>query len=503
MGLLADIGRSNLGQASSQLLRDANITMRTQSEMQEQDIRDRANMMKLNAMQKEQDELHRPQNIRNSVLVMSLPEDKREEFVQKYISAGYADENGVTSQFKRDKFLGENKEGVDFYFKGLKEDATRRLETAYGKYQDAFVSGDQDALAKAQTGLKAASAYAASVDGKHKDAMGLLGSSPDKIQKPVEFIGKDGKWYQGTPAGVDETGATTYTNIVPLVAKPSSSESTVNDFATFYRGEKEKNPNITDAAISDAWKKRQLDIARTSAEARGEGFAKSRAVNVLDTLDGNRPKVVSLSDALLNPDRYLPAGSGEKALNKTALIEDIRGNITNTRNFLKNLKTDFTPAQRAQLAYVLKSGDPKSSISAFMQGSVAATLTPDQVDYVTDIFQLIENGMAMRSVLGAGQGSDELRAAIRSTIPGATSPNKKFSVAQLDKFEQVINRLSAGIPKVPLRTDIGDTHTNTPTAAPAPGKGALTKDEAMEYLRKAGGDKEKAREMARRDGRSF
>jgi hypothetical protein len=38
---------------------------------------------------------------------------------------------------------------------------------------------------------------------------------------------------------------------------------------------------------------------------------------------------------------------------------------------------------------------------------------------------------------------------------------------------------------------------------PAPAAKQLTKAMAMEYLRKAGGDKNKARDMARKDGWSF
>jgi hypothetical protein len=240
-----------------------------------------------------------------------------------------------------------------------------------------------------------------------------------------------------------------------------------NDFTVFMEGMREKNPDVTSSEISAAWHKLKREEAAAAGETRGAAFAKSRPVNVLDTYNGNRPITVSLADVQANPERYITAGGGEKALNKTALVEDIRGNITNTRNSLKSLKTEFTATQRAQIAYVLKSADTKSAISSFMQGSVASTLTPDQVDYVTDLFQLHENGMAMRSVLGAGQGSDELRAAIRATIPGGNTPTRAYAGKQLDKFEQVLNRLSAGIPKVSLRTDVGETQTKP--AAPIAG----------------------------------
>ena len=59
--------------------------------------------------------------------------------------------------------------------------------------------------------------------------------------------------------------------------------------------------------------------------------------------------------------------------------------------------------------------------------------------------------MAMRSVLGAGQGSEELRQAIMNTIPNVLTPNRKYAMNQLQLFENTLNRLMRGVPQVPLR----------------------------------------------------
>lgn len=190
-------------------------------------------------------------------------------------------------------------------------------------------------------------------------------------------------------------------------------------------------------------------------------------VNVIDTKNNNQQVTMnraSLADAMQKePGRYImdTAGNTAQALTKTATVQDIQDAITNTRQSITGLKTDFTPQQRAQIALVLKDRDPRSALSNFLGSDFAKTLTDDQVNYITDLVQLQENAMAMRGVLGAGQGSEQLRSAILRTVPGMLTPDKKYGLTQLDKFNQQLNRLSRGIIKVPLRNDTGKL-TNTP-----------------------------------------
>ncbi len=199
---------------------------------------------------------------------------------------------------------------------------------------------------------------------------------------------------------------------------------------------------------------------------RFKGLAGVRTVNMLDTLTGNRPVTITVQQLLDAPEgRYISQAGGQKALNQTALIEDIRGAIDLTRQSLANLRTDFTATQAAQLAIAL--GGPRagqSAMDAILASTVGKTLTPEQIDYVTNLAQLKENAMAMRSVLGAGQGSDELRAAIMATLPSPRTPTRAYAKSALDKFEGQINRLARGVPEVPLRP--GQAPTPTGPAGP-------------------------------------
>ena len=182
-----------------------------------------------------------------------------------------------------------------------------------------------------------------------------------------------------------------------------------------------------------------------------------RMYSVLDTQNGNMPVMVGAQELTeenhLHPGRYISAGAGQKALGQTALLEDMRGNLNQVRDVLRNPKLpEFTADQRAALSLALGNQHPTDSLlTAIGRGGVMGSLTQEQQDYAIGMAQLIENSMAMRSVLGAGQGSDELRAAIRSTLPSARTPSKDYALRQLDAFENVLNRLGRGVPNVPLK----------------------------------------------------
>jgi hypothetical protein len=187
---------------------------------------------------------------------------------------------------------------------------------------------------------------------------------------------------------------------------------------------------------------------------RGKSYGSSRPVQVLDTLRGNRPVTISMDElnraAAEEPDRYISATGGQKAIDKKNLMEDIKGASQNMSAAIDNLKTDFSPSMRVKLSLALKSRDPQSALSALISSEAVNELTPDQQDHLVAVNQLVENAMAMRSMLGAGQGSEDVRAAIANTLPGVITPNKEFAKKQMAAFNGQIERLSRGIPDVPL-----------------------------------------------------
>jgi hypothetical protein len=206
-------------------------------------------------------------------------------------------------------------------------------------------------------------------------------------------------------------------------------------------------------AAQAAWGKEAERIkneeAASAAGARGGAYGRNRPVQVVDTWNGNRPVTVSAADAEDNPERYLTAGGAEKALPREALINDIR---VSAETVGKNLDVlNAKGVDRATLAAAL--ADPNSTAQAYMQGLPRGALDDKAQTFVSDLFNLREQAMALRQVLGAGAGSEDMRHAILATLPSIASPNAKFAQHQIDNLISVLNRVERGIPKVPLNPE--------------------------------------------------
>lgn len=206
--------------------------------------------------------------------------------------------------------------------------------------------------------------------------------------------------------------------------------------------------------------------AEAGANARGAAFGRNRPVQVLDTFNGNRPVTVSAGDAEDNPSRYVTQSGGEKALPREALINDIR---VSSQNVEKNLDVlNAKGLDRAALAAAL--GDPNTTFQSYLQAVPRGMLDDRGQQFVSDLFNLREQAMAMRSVLGAGAGSEDMRRAILSTLPGIASPDANFARKQIRNLQQVLDRVEQGVPNVPLR---GGPNDKTPAPGAPQGTGAL------------------------------
>jgi len=209
-----------------------------------------------------------------------------------------------------------------------------------------------------------------------------------------------------------------------------------------------------DKAWADAYKNRKTlgqQVINVGADVRGKSFGRNRPMQVLDTWNGNRPVVVSAGEAEDNPQRYVTQSGGEKSLPKEALINDIRVSAENVKKNLAVL--DSSGFDRVKLAAAL--ADPNSTAQSYLQAIPRGSLDENSQQFVADLFNLREQAMAMRSVLGAGQGSEDMRRAILSTLPGVASPSQKFGAKQIDNLIAVLNRVERGVPQVPLAPERG------------------------------------------------
>lgn len=278
----------------------------------------------------------------------------------------------------------------------------------------------------------------------------ILQAASDYHQDPKEALAELDKQY--TNSQTDATGQPSDTNWMGKEASRTKEQL----YAAAQRGGEEgaKAQSVLTAMQKDEIAQkaaaRQVIVNNPTPTKAGSG-SRGRMQQAFDN-ETRSLVFVDTEDIKANPTRYAPAGAQTKANQQQTLIEDIRGTLNNTMASLEKMKP-FDNTQQAQIALMLKHRDPSSALSNFLGSKVGQTLSPDQVDYITDLAIAKENILGMRSLLGAGQGSESQRAAIEATLPGAVSPNKAFAKVQLQKALRTLDRLGRGVPKANLKPE--------------------------------------------------
>ena len=208
------------------------------------------------------------------------------------------------------------------------------------------------------------------------------------------------------------------------------------------------NPKLTtDQAYSIAYAKYVKQNKVDPGVLRIEALAETKPITVIDSSTG-QAETMNMSEfnraQNLAPGRYVQASTAAPAMQKHATFSDIQYNIDNARRDIGALAT-MDAGTRAELANAL-ADDSGGRLNAFMSGSVMTTMLPQQRNAVISIKNLYENAMMVRQIGGMGQGSDELRRAILSTLPSAKSPDVPYMLTQLDRFEGMVQNLHQGIP---------------------------------------------------------
>jgi hypothetical protein len=131
-------------------------------------------------------------------------------------------------------------------------------------------------------------------------------------------------------------------------------------------------------------------------------------------------------------------------------MQDLAGTSQLTRDAINNLREDFPEDMKAKIALSMRADDPHAALDQLIASGALGSLSPDQQDFLIATKQLAENAMSMRSILGAGQGSQDVRDAVRDTLPSLLSPDRSYALRQLDAYDKTIARLHRGVPNVPL-----------------------------------------------------
>jgi hypothetical protein len=204
-----------------------------------------------------------------------------------------------------------------------------------------------------------------------------------------------------------------------------------------------------------------------AASSRIAAYLQSRMYGVMDAETGSLV-MVPAADISKNPGKYAPAGPATTLKNRIAIFNEIdytSGMLKESISALPN--SAFDPGARAQIAMVLRDEAPKAALYNFLNSDVAATLSPDQINYVTSLVSMDETAMSLRSIGGQGQGSDTLRAAVLKMLPGAGTPSKAYAERQMVLFDGTVKALRTSIsgigePGHGGGTTKGDTKTGTP-----------------------------------------
>jgi hypothetical protein len=276
---------------------------------------------------------------------------------------------------------------------------------------------------------------------------------------------KTGKWYDMNNKPIPPELLKT----AKVAPKPTANKGLKFDTATGqvidqqtgtrYNEGDPKNPATVQAMFASMNKmtaKKQAFMEKL-ALIRGASYGQARQMaplSVLDTWKGNAPDYVPYTEMRKYPGRYLPAGEADKALARENLMQDIMGTSKLTRDAINNLQQDFPEEMKVKIALAMRADDPHLALDQLIASGALGSLSDDQQDFLIATRQLAENAMAMRTILGAGQGSEDMRNAIRQTLPGLLTPDRSMALRQLDAFDKTIARLHRGVPKVPLRTDI-------------------------------------------------
>ena len=211
-------------------------------------------------------------------------------------------------------------------------------------------------------------------------------------------------------------------------------------------------------AVTDLKQKNALANTKERGMAFAYGRAKYMQVPVLDS-DTQEMGFKTPLEIAATGNKYKPLAEADKQMMKNAVFEDIKGAAGKLRAATQANAEGFSPGQVAQMTAAMQA-DPSggvlaSTISNLAHAGAKDSMTPKQQDQAIAMQQAYENAYALRGVAGMGAGSDQLRDAIRATLPGPSSP-PGYALKQLTAFEQQVNRLHRGVPNIKLR-EAGDT----------------------------------------------
>lgn len=202
------------------------------------------------------------------------------------------------------------------------------------------------------------------------------------------------------------------------------------------------------------------------AMARGEAYGANRPVQALDG-QGN---AVYMKAGDAERSGAAPLQAGSQIMSKQAQFKDIYSGIGTMRAAINGISQEPLDAETiAKLTLASRESDPTVYHQAVDTILGTQQLSPAQQDFVIALQQLNERALSLRNLAGMGNGSDQVRAAIRATLPSAKSGDVSMMRKQLDAVTNLVDNLHTGVPNI--NTSAPNKSTNAPnTSAPVPQK---------------------------------
>lgn len=258
------------------------------------------------------------------------------------------------------------------------------------------------------------------------------------------------KVVNGVPMGVERDGK---------LITPESKDWSPDD-------EREFNAAKAAYDTGEASKLKRQEVA-SSAYARMRGQVQQYSVIDLST---GEPTMANANTINANPGKYGAAGIVQSLKNRAGIFDEIAYTSKQAESAINKLPdAPLDESTRAQLALVLRDPDPHSALSQFLQSNFAASLSPDQIDYVTGLVALQESAMSLRSIAGMGAGSDKLRGAIMAMLPGPGTPSRAYAKRQMELFNGEVRQLRSSVPaneKLGMPSGEGGTKPSAKTPPP-------------------------------------
>jgi hypothetical protein len=233
-----------------------------------------------------------------------------------------------------------------------------------------------------------------------------------------------------------------------------------------------------DPLFKEAYAKWGADIQKAKeAEASAAGVERAKAwgANRYGSFITPGGQMVSgtWGDAVKNG--WVEARTGENALQTVNRIQEIQYSSGQLRDAINALQPGdaFTAASTTQLNAALHLMDmgivgkvpiAPGAVQEMLQNAAAASLNERQQEYLTWMAQTAESAMALSRIGGMGRAAQDMRDAIRATLPGINAGSKAFALRKLDAFDAEVRNLGR-VPQLPF---------NVPPVQPPTAPGSTT-----------------------------